>query len=254
MRIVFIGSGNVATHLSVALKKSGNEIIQVYSKTLKNAKLLASQVEAEPIDNLKSIKSKADLYVFSVKDDMLSEIVKLMPATDGIWAHTSGSLPMNLFSLGRSSDYGVIYPLQTFSKSRLVDFQGIPVFIEGDSNHSQHILYGVAKSISGNVRLLDSDNRRYLHLAAVFANNFSNHMFTLASEILNSKGISFDVLKPLIMETAAKVMEMEPKKAQTGPAIRYDEKVIQKHMDLIQDGDTKEIYELISKSINKHSK
>ncbi|MDD4009166.1 MAG: NAD(P)-binding domain-containing protein, partial [Fermentimonas sp.] len=134
MRIVFIGSGNVATHLSVALKKSGNEIIQVYSKTLKNAKLLASQVEAEPIDNLKSIKSNADLYIFSLKDDMLSEIVKLMPATDGIWAHTSGSLPMNLFSLVRSSDYGVIYPLQTFSKIRFVDFQGIPVFIEGDSN------------------------------------------------------------------------------------------------------------------------
>ncbi|MDD4697762.1 MAG: DUF2520 domain-containing protein [Fermentimonas sp.] len=254
MRIVFIGSGNVATHLSVALKKSGNEIIQVYSKTLKNTKLLASQIDAEPIDNIKSIKSNADLYIFSVKDDILPEIVDLMPDTDGIWAHTSGSVPMNLFSHKKSADYGVIYPLQTFSKSRRVEFHDIPIFIEGDNNHSQNILDDVAKSISGDVRLLDSDKRRYLHLAAVFANNFSNHMFTLASEILNSEGISFDVLKPLIKETAAKVMDMEPNKAQTGPAIRYDEKIIMKHLDLIKDTDTKEIYELISKSINKHSK
>lgn len=254
MRIVFIGAGNVATHLSVALKRTGNDIIQIFSKTFDNAQLLASQVEAEPINNIKSIKNNADIYIFSVKDDVLSDVVKQMPATGGIRVHTSGSLPMSILSADKSDGYGVIYPLQTFSKGRKADFRSIPVFIEGNSKETQHILENIANSISGDVRTLDSDIRRYLHLAAVFANNFSNHMFTLASEILNQEGIPFETLKPLILETAAKVMDMEPKKAQTGPAVRYDEKVIQKHIDLITDPDTKEIYKLISKSINKQFK
>ncbi|MDD3510904.1 MAG: DUF2520 domain-containing protein [Fermentimonas sp.] len=254
MKIVFIGSGNLATHLSVALKKSGNDIVQIFSKSIENAKLLASKLDAEPVDNIKSIRSEADLYIFSVKDDALLEVVKSMPLTGGIWVHTSGSLPLNLLSANKSEGYGVFYPLQTFSKSREVDFRSIPIFIEGESYHTQNILEETAKSISGNVRVLDSDNRCYLHLAAVFANNFSNHMYLLAAEILNHHDIPFDVLKPLIRETAAKVMEMDPKSAQTGPAIRYDEKIIQKHIDLIKDSDTKEIYKLLSKSINKHSK
>jgi len=254
MRIVFLGSGNVATHLSFALKKTGNDIIQVYSKTLENAELLASKVDADPIDDIKLINTNADLYIFSVKDDILPEIVEHMPETTGIWAHTAGSMPMYLFSAKRREGYGVVYPLQTFSKSREADFSNIPFFIEGDNPKTEHILVETAKSISGSVRLLGSEKRRYLHLAAVFANNFSNHMFTLASEILDQEGVSAEVLKPLISETVAKVMVMEPKKAQTGPAVRYDEKVIQKHLDLIQDNDTKKIYELISKSINKHSK
>lgn len=254
MRIVFIGAGNVATHLSVALKRTGNDIIQIFSKTFDNARLLAYQVGAEPVNNIKSIQNNADIYIFSVKDDALSDVVKQMPATGGIWAHTSGSLPMSVLSEDKSDGYGVIYPLQTFSKGRKADFQSIPVFIEGDSKETLHILKNIANSISDDVRSLDSDNRRYLHLAAVFANNFSNHMFTLASEILSREGIPFEILKPLIRETAAKVMDMEPEKAQTGPAVRYDEKVIQKHIDMIADPDTKEIYKLISKSINKHSK
>lgn len=254
MKIVFIGSGNLATHLSVTLKKSGNDIVQIFSKSIENAKLLASKLDAEPVDNIKSIRSEADLYIFSVKDDALLEVVKSMPLTGGIWVHTSGSLPMNLLSEYKSDGYGVFYPLQTFSKSREVDFRNIPIFIEGDSCHTENVLESIAKLISGSVRVLDCDKRLYLHLAAVFANNFSNHTYLLASEILNHHDIPFDVLKPLIRETAAKVMEMDPKSAQTGPAIRYDEKIIQKHIDLIKDNETKEIYKLLSKSINKHSK
>lgn len=254
MRIVFIGSGNVATHLSFALKKSGNDIVQIFSKTLENAKKLALKIEAEPIDKIESINSNADLYIFSINDDALPKMVKLMPDTKGIWVHTSGSVPMNMLSLNKSDKYGVLYPLQTFSKNREVDFQNIPIFVEGNNDQTQHILEDIAKSISDDVTILKSDNRSYLHLAAVFANNFSNHMFTLASEILNSKGIPFEVLKPLIKETAAKVMEMEPKKAQTGPAIRFDEDIMKKHTNLISDSITKEIYELLSKSINKYSR
>ncbi len=134
-----------------------------------------------------------------------------------------------------------------------MNFSKISLFVEGDISETENMLLSLARTISENVKLLDSDSRRYLHLSAVFANNFSNHMFTLSNEILKKQGISFDVLRPLITETAAKVLEMEPKKAQTGPAIRLDEKVINKHLELIEDGKIKEIYTILSKSINRHS-
>ncbi len=254
MRIVLIGAGNVATHLAVALKNSGNDIIQIFSKTLDNAQLLASLVNAEPVNDLKSIQGNADLYIFSVKDDVLNKVVESMSFTDGIWAHTSGSLPMNILLSNKSEGHGVIYPLQTFSKQRKINLNEVPIFVEGDKDQTVHFLENIAKSISNDVRQMDSERRRYLHLAAVFTNNFSNHMFTLASEILKNEDIPFEILKPLIRETAAKVMEMEPINAQTGPAVRYDESVIQKHIELIEDSDLILLYELLSKSINKYSK
>lgn len=253
MKIVFIGSGNVATHLAIALKDSLNEITQIYSPTLENAKLLAGLVDADPINNIRLIDLDADIYIISVKDDAISEVIGQMPKTKGIWVHTSGSIPMELFSSNKSIGFGVFYPLQTFSKNRKVDFSEVPVFIEGDSNETIKILKELAINITQKIYILNSDKRRYLHLAAVFANNFSNHMFTLASELLIKENIQFDVIKPLIKETAAKVMDLNPKDAQTGPAIRFDESVIKSHLDLINDSTIKEIYSLLSKSIHKQS-
>ena len=254
MKIVFIGSGNVATHLSLALKSAGNDILQIYSRNFNNAQALAEIVNAQPIDNLNNIISDADLYIFSIKDDALSEIIELMPVTFGIWVHTSGSVPIDLFEKrDPKAGYGVIYPLQTFSKARKVDFSKISIFIEASSKEIEEILISLSRTISDNVRLLDSESRKFLHLSAVFANNFSNHMFTLSYEILKSKKIPFDVLRPLISETAAKVMEMEPAEAQTGPAIRLDENILNKHLDLIEDIQLKEIYSILSKSINNYS-
>jgi Uncharacterized conserved protein len=252
MKIVVIGSGNLATHLSKALKASENEIVQVYSRTLENAKMLAGQVGAEPIDKIESVLCSADLYIFSVKDDALPEIIHRMPQTTGVWAHTAGSVSMSLFA-PRIEKYGVIYPLQTFSKARNVTFSDIPLFIEGNTPGVAHLLGNLAKSISGKVSYLSGDKRCYLHLAAVFACNFANHMYTLASEIIGNQHIPFDVLKPLIAETAAKVMEMDPEAAQTGPAVRFDEGVMQHHLKLIDDTQIKEIYSLLSKSIHTHS-
>ena len=248
MRIIFIGSGNLATHLAISLHKSKNEIAQIFSHTLENAKLLAEKTNANYTDDIAKIDTDADLYIFSLKDDALPEILAKMPKTKGVWVHTAGSVPINVFS-EYPDNYGVIYPLQTFSKNRKISFSEIPVFIEGSDSETTHFLETLAKKISQNVHILSSEKRKYLHLAAVFACNFTNHLYALSAEILEKEGISFDVLKPLIAETAAKVMEMKPKEAQTGPAVRFDEAIMNKQIDLLGDEKMKEVYKLLSNSI-----
>lgn len=249
MDIVIIGSGNVATHMTTALKASGNRVVQVYSRTFNNAELLAQRVEAEPIDNIGKIYPTADLYILSVKDDVLSGTVAQMPLTTGVWAHTGGSVPISILS--QHKKIGAIYPLQTFSREREVNFRDIPLFIEGNSSETTTFLKNVAETISGNVHLLSGDKRRILHLAAVFACNFANHMYTLASEIMGEEDLPFHLLNSLISETAAKVMVVDPRSAQTGPAVRFDEEVMQKHLDLLDDPMKKEIYSMLSRSIHK---
>lgn len=249
MKIVFLGSGNVATHLARALKASGNEIVQVYSRTAENAKLLAAQTGAEPVSVLGAVDPSVDLYIFSVKDDALPEVIRQMPQTNGVWVHTAGSIPATLFS-SRKEAYGVIYPLQTFSRDRALPMHDVPLFIEGSTPETTLFLEHLAGTLSAHVIPLSGEKRRYLHLAAVFACNFTNHMYTLAADILRREQIPFDVLKPLITETAAKVMTMDPVKAQTGPAVRSDKEVMQRHLALIDEPWEKEIYSLISKSIH----
>lgn len=251
MKIVFFGSGNVATHMAVALKGAGYDIIQVYSRTRENALRLACRVDAKPICNMKDLDREADLYLFSVKDDALSELISQMPCTSGVWAHTAGSVPVSVFS--RQEKSGVIYPLQTFSRERKVDFSNVPLFVEGVDDATQTWLKEVAERISRNVQILSGEKRRMLHLAAVFACNYTNHMYTLASEILRKNEIPFHVLHPLISETAAKAMMMDPKVAQTGPAVRHDKQVIQDQLALLDDPIMKKIYVLLSQSIYKMS-
>lgn len=251
MKIVFIGSGNVATHLATALKASGHEIVQVYSRTSKNAAVLAEKTGAEAIDRITDVTPGADLYVFSVKDDALPSLIAGMPPANGIWIHTAGSVPMSLFS-DRAKEYGVLYPLQTFSKEREISFSNIPLFIEGSSTETARQLEELAGTLSNNVHHLPGEKRAILHLAAVFACNFTNHMYALSDEIIGAEGLPFDVLKPLIAETAAKAMEMPPRQAQTGPAVRFDEKVMSAHLERLKSPAMKKLYTLLSESIYSH--
>lgn len=252
MRVVFVGAGNLATRLSLEMRKVGLEIGQVYSHTSEHAETLADALGCPWTTVAEEIIENADLYVFSLKDAVLQEVIGRVRPNRGLWVHTAGSMPISVFE-GFAVRYGVIYPLQTFSKSREVDFRKIPFFLEANSPEDEIVLRDVAGLLSGNVRILSSEKRKSLHLAAVFACNFTNHIYALAGKILKERQIPEDVLLPLIDETAAKVHVMPPAKAQTGPAIRYDENVIDKHLAMLEDPDMRAIYERISRSIYKEA-
>ena len=252
MKVVFIGAGNLATRLSLEMRKAGMDIVQIYSHTEEHAQQLAEGLRCAWTTSLDAIVSDADLYVFSLKDAVLKEVIAQVKPNDGLWVHTAGSMPVSVFE-GFAKRYGVIYPLQTFSKHREVDFKKIPFFLEVNASEDERVLGDVAKAISCDVRFLSSEKRKQLHLAAVFACNFTNHIYALASKLLENNEIPSEVLLPLIDETAAKVHEMKPADAQTGPAIRYDVNVINKHMEMLDDPDMREIYKLLSQSIHKEA-
>lgn len=250
MKVVFIGAGNVATHLSLAIRQAGFTIAQIYSRNEKSVVPLADKLQTNWTTDTNNIVKDADIYIFSLKDDALESIITQIPANPGCWIHTAGSIPMDIFD-GHVSRYGVLYPLQTFSKNRAIDFTQIPCFIEANSSSDEELIYNIASCISTDVRILPSEKRKYLHLAAVFACNFTNYMYTLAEKILEDHNIPGETIIPLIDETAAKIHSLTPAQAQTGPAIRYDQHVIRKHLDLLKNPDMKDIYQIISKSIHK---
>ena len=252
MKVVIVGSGNVATHLSLALASlEGIEICQVYSPTEAHAEILAERLNCDFVTDPTQIRKDADVYLFALKDQALETVIRAVPANNGLWLHTSGSMPMQVFA-GYTERYGVLYPLQTFSKSREISFRGIPLFIECHREEDKNCLEELARRLSGKVCELSSEKRRSLHLAAVFACNFTNHIYALAEEILAKEGLSRDYLFPLIDETAAKVHELPAQEAQTGPAIRYDENIINKHLGMLADDlDVQTLYRLLSQSIHK---
>lgn len=249
--VVFVGAGNLATHLARALYEKGYEIKQIYSRTLESARRLAAMVNAESINTLEQITNQADLYITALTDEALIELAPQLTKNreQGLWVHTAGSVSLDLWQ-GHCLHYGVLYPLQTFSKQRTIDFQQIPLFIEASSEEDARQLLLLAENISGKVYQTTSKQRKSLHLAAVFASNFTNHMYVLAADWLKEYQLPFDVLLPLIDETAEKVHSLNPREAQTGPAIRNDKKVICEHLAMLEQmPDLQHIYHEISKSI-----
>ena len=244
----------MATNLAHALHESGQDIEAVFSRTMSSAKELATRVEATATDNLDDLPRDADAYIIAVKDDALPSVI--LQLTQGRseckFFHTAGSVPMSVF--GEVAHHGVIYPMQTFSKERMVDFSRVPLFIEANDNETLDQARRIAESVSQKVYELTSEQRRQLHLAAVFACNFSNHCYALAENILANEGIPFDVMLPLVDETAAKVHTISPLQAQTGPAIRYDETILNRQKEMLADDPlTQQLYDLMSKSIHEHA-
>lgn len=252
MKIVLIGAGNLATHLGKALHAAGHDMVQVFSRTMQSAETLASLLDAEPLTDISQVRDDADVYIFLVKDSALEQLIsQLCGGEKKVFLHTAGSMPMSVFR-GKALHYGVLYPMQTFSKQREVDFSIIPCFIEANDEFAQKQIEGLAVQISHRVYQLSSEDRRYLHLSAVFACNFANHCYAVSQELLQQHGIPFDVMLPLIDETAAKVHGMTPKDAQTGPAVRYDENVIGKQIQLLENQPYfQKIYDSMSKSIHE---
>ncbi|GAB1415351.1 DUF2520 domain-containing protein [Paludibacter sp.] len=236
MRIIIIGVGNLATHLSLALQSAGNEIVQVYSRTIDSASSLAAKLDVPFTNQVSEINPNADLYIYALSDDVLESFVQNSIAPDAIHVHTAGSVSIDIFK-NYKENYGVFYPLQTFSKIKPVDFSNIPLFIEASNDAALQKLSKLATSISKNVYQINSEQRLKLHIAGVFANNFVNHLYKLASDIATSADIPFDAIKPLIMETAEKIQILRPEESQTGPAKRNDLKVLEKHRELLKNDD-----------------
>lgn len=252
MKVTLIGAGNLATQLGKSLKKTGVTISQVYSRTEESARTLGELLEAEWLTDIKSLRNEADVYIFSVKDSALSELITEVCKGRGykLFLHTAGSMPMSCFE-GKALHYGVFYPMQTFSKSKDVNFERIPVFIEGNSIETENVIRSLANKLSQRVIRLSSADRKYLHLAAVWACNFTNYCYTVASDILSEHGIPFDVMLPLINETTEKIQNISPKEVQTGPAVRGDKNVMSQQLELMSDRtNLQELYKMLSKGIN----
>ncbi len=245
-RVVVVGSGNVATHLARAIKG----VVQIYSRNKDNATHLAAEIGCKATSNLQDLEV-ADIYIVSVKDDAIAEIVANVPerCLGGLWLHTSGSVDKSVFA-SRMTRYGVLYPLQTFSKTVDIKMAEVPIFVEGSSANVEKEIETFASTISQTVYHADSRIRMQMHIAAVFACNFSNYMYTLADEVLRANNLPFEVLRPLLEETLRKACCNAPAKSQTGPAARGDKGILAKHEALLS-GEAREIYETVSNAILK---
>lgn len=251
MNATIIGSGNVATHLAKALHNEGVNIDMVYSRSLENAEKLSSQVNAKGYHIGDKIISNSDIVIISISDDTINEVVnKLNINQESIVIHTSGSVDISVFKSKLNGRFGVLYPIQTFSVNRDIDFKQIPICVEACDTPTQQILIELAERLSpNNVYHLNSNQRSRLHLAAVFACNFTNAMYSVGNNIL--KDLDFNLLKPLILETAMKAIANDnPQMVQTGPAKRNDQEVIRKHIDMLSTVPTyQELYKIVSKII-----
>lgn len=254
LNFCFIGAGNLATQLAKAFFSKGHNIVQVFSRTETSASTLAQLVHADFTTNPGDVAKSADVYFIAIKDSAFGEVLPKIDFGNRLVVHCSGSVSIKELK-NYSSNIGVLYPLQTFSKLRDVDFKKVPVFIEANSRENEEFLVNIADEISEQVSILDSESRRTVHISAVFACNFVNHFYHIAGHILKSKAINFDVLRPLILETALKVQTFEPAEVQTGPAVRFDENIINLQLaELSGMPEYQQLYETISKSIFEHQK
>ena len=246
MQIVLIGSGNVAFHLAKAFTEAQIPISQIFGRNTTELQKISEQFS---IPFSTETLADADLYIISVSDSSIAEVSSLIQNENALVAHTSGSVSRE--ALSGNYRKSVFYPLQTFSKSKNLDYSKIPFFIDAENENDEEILKNLASKISKNVMLANDEKRKYIHLTAVFACNFVNHLYARAKEISDSQGIPFDYFLPLIDETTQKIHELEPKLAQTGPAIRNDEKVLKLHESLLTDEEKLKIYKTLNESIKK---
>ena len=245
--VSILGAGNVATHLFKAFNKAENVVVnQWFNRHLESIEPYRNQVEIT--DDLSTLK-EADVYILAVSDDAIRKVSSKLPFTKRFIVHTSGGLIMH--EMDKKNTRGVFYPLQTLSKDSDIDFDDVPICIEAENKPNLKLLKELALSIGSKYYKVNSEQRNVLHLSAVFVNNFTNQLYRIAHEITESKGVEFDILKPLIKETANKIDALSPYRAQTGPAKRNDQKTIKNHIELLENEHHKEIYKLLTKAIQQ---
>lgn len=251
-KIAILGSGNVAWHLAPALEDAGHTITEVYARTLKSAGDITDRVYAgEPKDDLDFSVSEADIFILAVKDSAIPEVAdEVILPENSILVHTSGSVPLDILNYSSASYTGIFYPLQSFTKGRKIEFDEVPFLLESDDEETLQMLKKLAKSLSPLTYTVQSKDRKAMHIAAVFASNFSNHMIRIAEEVMRRQGLDFEMLKPLIIETISKSLQLGAKAAQTGPAIREDYETLEDHHQFLNYNESiAEIYRLISQDI-----
>ncbi|NVK09353.1 MAG: DUF2520 domain-containing protein [Tenacibaculum sp.] len=249
IKVAIIGGGNVATHLANAFSKTDEvSLVQVYARNIEQVEHLK---EVTSITNSIELLTKADVYIIAVSDDAIGDVSRKIEQKNGLVVHTSGSVAMQ--SLQNTGRKGIFYLLQSFSKDKEVNFNEIPFCLEAENEEDLQLLETLAKTIGKKIYRINSEQRKRLHVAAVFVNNFTNHMYKIGADICNEHQVPFEVLLPLIQETAQKITELSPDAAQTGPAKRNDQKTIQDHLALLN-AEQQEIYKLITKSIQQNGK
>ena len=245
IRVSIIGSGNVAQQLIQAFSKTTDiELVQVFAR---KAAPVSHLIPAEKISSDFKDLIAVDLFIIAVTDDAIAEVSIQLPFSNQLVVHTSGSVSVE--AINNKNRQGVFYPLQTFSKSKKINFKTIPICLEAQKEKDLKTLERVAKSISNTVYKINSEQRKALHVAAVFVSNFTNHLYQIGNEICNENDLSFEILKPLIQETANKILTLSPNEAQTGPAKRKDTQTINTHLSFLTNDNQKEIYKLLTKSI-----
>ncbi len=248
MKIVVLGAGNVAHQLSFALQKAGHELLAVYNRSTQSGEALAQKLGVQYITDIAQLPN-ADIYLIAVKDDAIEGVAKHLLLNNKIVAHTSGTKSKDVLK-GPSSNYGIFYPLQTMTKSIALDFAQVPMLIEGSNEATHSLLQELANTISQQVYSIDETQRQWVHLAAVFANNFTNHLYGIAEHLLLKNGIAFELLKPLILRSVQNLEQQSPTQLQTGPASRGDQQTIDKHVLLLADDKRlAEIYTILTQSI-----
>jgi predicted short-subunit dehydrogenase-like oxidoreductase (DUF2520 family) len=251
-RIAILGAGNVAWHLAPALENAGHTITEIYSRDIKSAEKLTNQVYvAEAKDDLDFSESEAQIFILAVSDDAISELAnEVILPDESILVHTSGTVPLSILGYSSASYTGIFYPLQSFTKSREIAFEEVPFLLEADDAGILQKLKKMAKSLSPLVYTVKSNDRMAVHVAAVFASNFTNHLLRIAEEIMHRQGLDYEMLKPLVIESIGKSLEIGAKKAQTGPAIRGDMETLEAHYRFLNYNETfSQIYQLISQDI-----
>jgi predicted short-subunit dehydrogenase-like oxidoreductase (DUF2520 family) len=252
MNVSFIGSGNLAWHLAPALDNTDFAVKEIYSRNLKNAAALVEKLyQATTKPTLDFSISPSRIFIIAVPDDAIADVVHEITLPENSFLfHTSGSQPLSTLAYAPTENIGVLYPLQTFSKGKKIDFREVPFFLESENSAAEKMLMTMAKSIARKIYKVTSEKRKALHVAAVFASNFTNHMLTLSKGIMTDNKLDFDLLKPLIAETINKSLTMEPDEAQTGPAKRGDLEILDNHLEFLSSDETvAEIYKVISQHI-----
>lgn len=250
--VSFIGSGNLAWHLAPAIDNAGFVVKEVFSARQKNAAALTERLyQAEVKSSLDFSDSPSDVFFIAVSDEAIADVAKeLVLPENATLVHTSGSQPLRILDFSAAANTGVFYPLQTFTKTRPIDFKNVPVFIEASDSAAEKKLVAIGKALTSKYKKISSEERKGLHVAAVFASNFPNHMLRISKMLMDERGLNFEWLKPVILETINKALAVGPEYSQTGPAVRGDLEILDEHMMYLKSDKTlAKIYEIISQDI-----